>query len=281
MALAGAILTKEPEPLSGALPPQLGRIIKCALEKETEKRYASAGEMRRELRTAITAQASDGKPDVKTQVLPHRVTELPSPPTSPGSQQKSQEIVSTITAQIPAVDLPQLKDSVSLPARKANRRPGLVDWLVALVFIGILTAIFGYFIFGPVDENSEGADNHNLAGSTNNSPELSPASSPFSNSSQAKSSPGGNATNESWAKIDANKPLDDYSAYQSGDGYYVTIPKTKMSSLTITTSKSISQPSWEERPGGDVVLKFELEAGMTARVQQSFNRLEITFSIPH
>jgi hypothetical protein len=50
-----------------------------------------------------------------------------------------------------------------------------------------------------------------------------------------------------------------------------------MSELTVSTDKGISQPSWEQRRD-EVVLKFELEAGMNARIQQNYNRLEITFS---
>lgn len=277
-ALVGAILTKEPEPLSVALPTSLERIIKRALEKEPEKRYSSAAEMRLALRQALMPPAAGGREQAGTQALPRKATELQSTITNPMLPQKPQEIVSTITAQVPTIG--PVKDSAARPVRRGNQLFWVVGGLGALVLIGLLTAGVSYYMFLSGTGSSGSLTNNNVSPAP--APSTGPStatSSPSTRPSQSSPSPGGNLTGELRAKIDGNKSLDDYSAYKSGDGYYVLIPKTSMSDLTVTTDKGISQPSWEQR-GGSVLLKFELATGMTARIEHTYNRLEITFSPP-
>lgn len=52
-SLVGAILTRNPDPLPISVPKPLHSIIKCALEKNTGKRYRSVGDMRADLRNAM------------------------------------------------------------------------------------------------------------------------------------------------------------------------------------------------------------------------------------
>ena len=57
-----AILSRDPEPLSGSVPPALNAVVRRALTKEREARYASASALLRELRAVSSGEAASELP---------------------------------------------------------------------------------------------------------------------------------------------------------------------------------------------------------------------------
>ncbi len=80
--------------------------------------------------------------------------------------------------------------------------------------------------------------------------------------------------------IFSDLPLNDYSAYRSGDRFYVLIPSADASRIATGLRGRGFQDVRAQRKGNDVLLSFRLLAGATARVSQKFNRLEILITVP-
>lgn len=78
----------------------------------------------------------------------------------------------------------------------------------------------------------------------------------------------------------SDSALNDYSAYRSGDRFYVLIPEADASRVASgLRGRGFSDVRAQKR-GNDVLLSFKLLAGATARISQKFNRLEIIVSVP-
>lgn len=87
--------------------------------------------------------------------------------------------------------------------------------------------------------------------------------------------------------VTSDAPLSDYAAYRSGVDFCVRIPQAETAEASeaakpdaarrAVTGRGIAS-TVVEQVGGDVLLTFRLEAGATARVEQSFNRLEVIFT---
>ena len=74
--------------------------------------------------------------------------------------------------------------------------------------------------------------------------------------------------------------LDDYSAYLEGGRFHVLIPKADAAAATMSgeiAGRGFTAARIERRTG-DVLFSFELRAGVTPRISQKFNRLEINFT---
>lgn len=80
--------------------------------------------------------------------------------------------------------------------------------------------------------------------------------------------------------ITSDVPLNDYSAYRSGDRYYVRIPKADAGAVANSVRGRGFEDAQVQRQGGDVVLSFKLQPGASARVNQRFNRLDVEFAAP-
>ncbi|HEX5706424.1 MAG TPA: DUF5916 domain-containing protein [Pyrinomonadaceae bacterium] len=81
--------------------------------------------------------------------------------------------------------------------------------------------------------------------------------------------------------VTSDAALSDYSAYREGGRFYVVLPRASASfapSSLPTEGRAYTDARFERR-GEDVVLSFALRAGASARVAQSFNRLDIIFSL--
>ena len=81
--------------------------------------------------------------------------------------------------------------------------------------------------------------------------------------------------------ITSDVPLNDYSAYRSGDRFFLVIPGADAPRLlsALQRGRGFEDVQVQKR-GNDVVLSFRLQPGVTARVNQKFNRLEILFTVP-
>ncbi len=80
--------------------------------------------------------------------------------------------------------------------------------------------------------------------------------------------------------ITSDGALNDYSAYRSGDRFYVVIPAAEASRfLSGLRGRGFEDMRLQKR-GNDIVVSFRLLAGAVARVSQKFNRLEILVTVP-
>jgi hypothetical protein len=75
--------------------------------------------------------------------------------------------------------------------------------------------------------------------------------------------------------IVSDAPLDGYTAYREGEGFYLLIPRAKM----LLTEKTLEGHGFSsakvEQHGDGVLLQFHLQVGATARASQSFNVIDI------
>lgn len=75
--------------------------------------------------------------------------------------------------------------------------------------------------------------------------------------------------------IKSDAALNDYSAYRSGDRYYVVIPDANFP----VTQRGLSGRGFDDvkvqKRGRDVVLSFRLQAGTNARISQRFDTLDV------
>jgi hypothetical protein len=80
--------------------------------------------------------------------------------------------------------------------------------------------------------------------------------------------------------IRGDSALSDYSAYRSGDHYYVYIPDASAAAAVGGLRGRGFEDVKAQKQGNDVVLSFKLQPGMNARVSQRFNNLNIEVTAP-
>src|SRR2546423_7569633 len=85
------------------------------------------------------------------------------------------------------------------------------------------------------------------------------------------------ATSGAKVTIASDVPLNDYSAYRSGDRFYVVIPQANAKGVGGVRGRGF-EGAQVQRRGQDVVLSFKLQPGASARVDQRFNRLAVQFN---
>ena len=78
-------------------------------------------------------------------------------------------------------------------------------------------------------------------------------------------------------RIDSDSPLDDYTAHRVGSRFHVLIPRADSSDISRNFTAAGFADARVEQRGGDVLLSFALAENVSARVRQSFNRLEVLF----
>ncbi|HEX8423488.1 MAG TPA: hypothetical protein VF634_08755, partial [Pyrinomonadaceae bacterium] len=81
--------------------------------------------------------------------------------------------------------------------------------------------------------------------------------------------------------LTSDAELNNYTTYQSGGRFFVRIPQAdagEAGALAASLRGRGFEDAQIERRGADVVLSFKLEAGASAEVRQSFNRLEVRFA---
>src|SRR5205085_2823014 len=79
--------------------------------------------------------------------------------------------------------------------------------------------------------------------------------------------------------ITSDGVLNDYSAYRSGDRFYVVIPQANASKIGGVRGHGF-EGAQVKRRGPDVVMSFKLQPGASARVDQRFNQLVVQFNAP-
>ena len=90
---------------------------------------------------------------------------------------------------------------------------------------------------------------------------------------------GSSTAKEARQTIKSDNPLNDYSAYRSGDRFVVVLPKADASAVARGgAGKGYSEMQVQQR-GNDVVLSYKLQPGAKPRVEQKFNRLDVVFDV--
>jgi hypothetical protein len=80
--------------------------------------------------------------------------------------------------------------------------------------------------------------------------------------------------------IKSNSPLNDYSAYRSGDHFYIVLPRSLVGpGARGGAGKGYSDMKVQQR-GDSVVLSYRIQPGAVPRVEQKFNRLDVVFDAP-
>lgn len=80
--------------------------------------------------------------------------------------------------------------------------------------------------------------------------------------------------------IKSDNPLNDYSAYRSGDRFYVVLPRAAAGSVAKGGSGKGYTDMQVQQRGNDVVLSYRVQPGAKPRVEQKFNRLDVVFDAP-
>lgn len=80
--------------------------------------------------------------------------------------------------------------------------------------------------------------------------------------------------------ITSDSALSDYSAYRSGDRYYVKLPKADAKAVKGGLRGKGFEDAQVQQQGDDVVLSIRLQPGASARVNQKFNRLNVEVVAP-
>ncbi len=80
--------------------------------------------------------------------------------------------------------------------------------------------------------------------------------------------------------IKSDNPLNDYSAYRSGDRFHVVIPNADANAIPKGGGGRGYTDMQVQQRGKDVVLTYRLQPGAKPRVEQKFNRLDVVFETP-
>ena len=78
--------------------------------------------------------------------------------------------------------------------------------------------------------------------------------------------------------ITADDSLNDYSAYRSGDRFYVVLPKSAAGAVSKGSGKGYTDVQVQQR-GDSVVVSYKVQPGAKPRVEQKFNRLDVVFDV--
>src|SRR6266404_5505909 len=91
---------------------------------------------------------------------------------------------------------------------------------------------------------------------------------------------GSDSSDGSKVTVTSDGPLNDYSAYRSGDRYYVVIPGSEIPRAQSGMHGRGYEDVQVQKRGSDTVLSFRLKPGASARVNQKFNKLDIVINTP-
>ncbi|MDT5294600.1 MAG: hypothetical protein QOJ76_1480 [Acidobacteriota bacterium] len=88
---------------------------------------------------------------------------------------------------------------------------------------------------------------------------------------------GSDSSKGSRVTITSDNPLNDYSAYRSGDRFYVVLPRSAAGAAARGGSGRGYTDMQMQQRGDSVVLSYRVQPGAKPRVEQKFNRLDVVF----
>jgi hypothetical protein len=91
---------------------------------------------------------------------------------------------------------------------------------------------------------------------------------------------GSNTAQGSRVTIKSDNPLNDYSAYRSGDRFYVVLPRAAAGGVARGGAGHGYSDMQVQQRGDSVVLSYRVQPGAKPRVEQKFNRLDVVFDAP-
>jgi HEAT repeat protein len=157
-----------------------------------------------------------------------------------------------------------LKNSSSL---RRHARPYFVTSLLAVLMLAFLFIIPE----GPAHAQRKGKSGAAQAGNDN-------ASSAKTDKPKRVFVGGSSSTPKgSRVTIKSDNPLNDYSAYRSGDRFYVVVPGASAGSVAKGASGRGYSDMQVQQRGKDVVLSYRVQPGAKPKVEQKFNRLDVVF----
>lgn len=146
-----------------------------------------------------------------------------------------------------------------------------------LTYFGLILLVLAAFVALPAGAQRRRAPRQPQQQSANNNQQSATQKPARKNITPLRT---GDTPEGSRATITSDVPLNDYSAFRSGDRYYVIIPDASAPAA----QKGLRGRGFEDvqvqRRGNDAVLSFKLQPGTTARVNQRFNKLDVEFSTP-
>ena len=89
---------------------------------------------------------------------------------------------------------------------------------------------------------------------------------------------GSDTASGSRTTIVSDDSLNDYSAYRSGDRFYVVLPKSAAGAVSKGSGKGYTDVQVQQR-GDSVVVSYKVQPGAKPRVEQKFNRLDVVFDV--
>lgn len=162
-------------------------------------------------------------------------------------------------------------------ARSPETCPG-ERGLVALLLASVLfaTVVSPFFAAPPAGAQGRRArtpkqETQNAAGTANSSSAQKKRLTPLRSSDSQQ---GGRLT------ITSDGVLSAYSAYRSGDRFYVVIPKADAPGAQSQARGRGYEDVRMQKRGDDTVLSFRLQPGAKAHVEQKFNKLDVVINAP-
>ena len=148
----------------------------------------------------------------------------------------------------------------SSPRKRSNTRTKAAAGLLAALILTMAAALFGATASAQRGRN----DNASQRGG--------------SSSRRVIVGRGSDTANGSRTTITADDSLNDYSAYRSGDRFYVVLPKSAAGAVSKGSGKGYTDVQVQQR-GDSVIVSYKVQPGAKPRVEQKFNRLDVVFDV--
>ena len=151
---------------------------------------------------------------------------------------------------------------------------GLVTLLLASILFAAVVSVF----FAVTPAGAQGRrprtpkqETQNAAGTANSPPAQKKRLTPLRSSDSQQGSR---------MTITSDGVLSAYSAYRSGDRFYVVIPKADAPGAQSQIRGRGFEDARMQKKGDDTVLSFRLQPGAKAHVEQKFNKLDVVINTP-
>jgi HEAT repeat protein len=161
----------------------------------------------------------------------------------------------------------QVQRSLAMPLKYSTRKPSNTRMKAYVALLAALTLLSAAALFGTAASAQRGKnDNASQKGGSSSS------------SRRVFVGRGSDTSSGSRVTIKSDDPLNDYSAYRSGDRFYVVLPKSAAGAISKGSGKGYTDVQVQQR-GDSVVVSYKVQPGAKPRVEQKFNRLDVVFDV--
>jgi HEAT repeat protein len=156
--------------------------------------------------------------------------------------------------------------SLAMPLKYSTRKLSNTRMKAYVALLAALTLLSAAALFGTAASAQRGKnDNASQKGGS-------------SSSRRVFVGRGSDTSSGSRVTIKSDDPLNDYSAYRSGDRFYVVLPKSAAGAISKGSGKGYTDVQVQQR-GDSVVVSYKVQPGAKPRVEQKFNRLDVVFDV--